>query len=308
MSFGGGGKKESPFRQFFLGGASGCAAACFTHPIDLVKVRMQITGEEKGAAAATAKKSGMLKTGIDVARSEGIMSLYKGLSASLLRQATYTTVRFGLYLQFKEALSRPGEKLSLWKSLACSMAAGAGGAIAGSPADVVLVRMQADGKLPLDQRRGYKNAIDGLAKIVREEGPMALTRGCIPNIYRAMLMTAGQLTSYDQAKAIILAKTDLKDGTVVHVSASVIAAFVASVITNPMDVIKTRIMNQAKTAAPGTVLYKSSLDCAVNILKHEGPLGFWKGFIPFFVRLGPHTVLTFVFFEQFSRLLNLIAK
>jgi len=205
-------------------------------------------------------------------------------------------------------MTKPGETLGIWKSIACSMAAGAGGAIAGSPADVVLVRMQADGKLPVEQRRGYKNAIDGLAKIVRDEGPMALTRGCIPNIYRAMLMTAGQLTSYDQAKGLILKHTEMKDGTALHITASMIAAFIASVITNPMDVIKTRIMNQAKSAAPGTQVYTSSVDCALKIIKHEGPQGLWKGFIPFFVRLGPHTVLTFVFFEQFSRAINYFSK
>jgi hypothetical protein len=50
------------------------------------------------------------------------------------------------------------------------MTAGALGAFVGSPADLVLVRMQADGKLPPSQRRNYKHAFEGLARIIREEG------------------------------------------------------------------------------------------------------------------------------------------
>lgn len=54
------------------------------------------------------------------------------------------------------------------------MLAGAGGAMVGSPADVILVRMQADGKLPVDQRRNYKNAFNGIFRIIKDEGPLKL--------------------------------------------------------------------------------------------------------------------------------------
>ena len=42
---------------------------------------------------------------------------------------------------------------------------------------------------------------------------------------------------------------------------------------------------------------QSLMACAMDIAK-SGPLGFFKGFFPAFVRLGPHTVITFIFFEQ----------
>lgn len=97
------------------------------------------------------------------------------------------------------------------------MMAGAGGALVGSPADVVLVRMQADGKLPIEQRRNYKHAIDGLVKITKNEGVLNLWRGVGPNIGRAMLMTAGQVASYDQAKEMLITQTSLfKDNIVTH--------------------------------------------------------------------------------------------
>jgi len=65
-----------------------------SHPFDLAKVRLQTT---QGAS-----KQGMIGTMINVARNEGLLALYTGLSASLLRQGTYSTVRFGTYDLLKE--------------------------------------------------------------------------------------------------------------------------------------------------------------------------------------------------------------
>jgi len=49
----------------------------------------------------------------------------------------------------------------------------------GAPADVVNVRMQNDCKLPMEQRRNYKHAFDGLIRIYHEEGPRTLFNGII---------------------------------------------------------------------------------------------------------------------------------
>jgi len=76
-----------------------------------------------------------------------------------------------------------------------------------------------------------------------------------------------------------------------------IAGFIAAVVTSPVDVIKTRIMNQR-----GQQRYTSTLDCAIKTLRTEGPLGLYKGFVPNWLRIGPHTVVTFIMFEQLRRL------
>lgn len=56
------------------------------------------------------------------------------------------------------------------------------------------------------------------------------------------------------------------------------------------------------------LLYKSYFDCVEKILRSEGPLGFYKGLGPSYVRLGPHTVLSLVFWDYFkemhSKLIN----
>lgn len=175
-----------------------------------------------------------------------------------------------------------------------SSASGFLGGIAGTPADILNVRMQNDAALPPEQRRNYKHAIDGLIRMVREEGAASLFRGVWPNSARAVLMTASQLASYDVFKSQLLERTSLKDGLTVHFSASLMAGFVATTVCSPVDVVKTRIMS-AQTKEGLWTLVK-------RITASEGILWTFKGWLPSFIRLGPHTVATFLFLEQHKKI------
>ena len=86
-------------------------------------------------------------------RNHGILALYNGLSASLLRQLTYSTTRFAIYEMAKQSVSPNGEKIGFGQSLAMAAVAGGCGGIVGTPGDMVNVRMQNDIKLPPEQRR-----------------------------------------------------------------------------------------------------------------------------------------------------------
>src|SRR5277367_5969000 len=55
---------------------------------------------------------------------KGFFALYNGLSASLLRQATYSTVRFGVYEELKERYAEPGKPLSLGQLILMASASG----------------------------------------------------------------------------------------------------------------------------------------------------------------------------------------
>lgn len=74
--------------RWYFGGIASSAAACITHPLDLLKVHMQTQQEGKLTIIGQTAK---------IVRAQGILALYNGLSASILRQATYSTTRFGIY-------------------------------------------------------------------------------------------------------------------------------------------------------------------------------------------------------------------
>lgn len=47
--------------------------------------------------------------------------------------------------------------------------------------------------------------------------------------------------------------------------------------------------------------YKGAGDVIVKVVRNEGVFALWKGFTPYYFRLGPHTVLTFIFLEQMNK-------
>jgi solute carrier family 25 oxoglutarate transporter 11 len=210
----------------------------------------------------------------------------------------------GLYDVLKQNWTDPQQgTMPLSRKIAAGLVAGGIGAAVGNPADVAMVRMQADGRLPVGSRRNYKGVFNAIRRMANEEGVGSLWRGSSLTVNRAMIVTASQLASYDQFKETILGNGWMKDGLGTHVAASFAAGFVAAVASNPVDVIKTRVMNM-KVEAGETPPYNGALDCALKTVKAEGPLALYKGFIPTISRQGPFTVVLFVTLEQVRKLLK----
>ncbi|XP_067128100.1 mitochondrial dicarboxylate carrier [Centruroides vittatus] len=275
-------RSEANLARWYFGGLAGAGAACCTHPLDLLKVHLQTQQEGKIS---------IVRSTINIIKHQGILALYNGLSASVLRQLTYSTTRFGIYEVVKQKITVPGEPLPFYKKILLASVGGVAGGFVGTPADMINVRMQNDIKIPVEKRRNYKHAIDGLYQVYKNEGVPRLFSGATTATSRAILMTIGQISMYEQIKQLLMQSGYFADNLLTHFTASLSAASIATTMTQPLDVLKTRMMN----AKPGE--YKSLLHC-IAVTARLGPLGFFKGYIPAFVRLGPHTILTFVFFEQ----------
>ncbi|KAL1568094.1 Mitochondrial uncoupling protein 5 [Salvia divinorum] len=315
-------------KGFVEGGIASIIAGCTTHPLDLIKVRMQLQGESSAAAppphlrpamafpnsAAAAQnihvptiptpRNGPISVGLRIVQQDGAAALFSGVSATVLRQTLYSTTRMGLYDILKTKWTDPNTNIfPLTHKIVAGLIAGGVGAAVGNPADVAMVRMQADGRLPAADRRNYKSVVDAISQMTKNEGVTSLWRGSALTVNRAMLVTASQLASYDQFKEIIIKKNIMSDGLGTHVTASFSAGFVAAVVSNPVDVIKTRVMNmkvEPGVAAP----YKGAIDCAMKTIGAEGPFALYKGFIPTISRQGPFTVVLFVTLEQVRKLLK----
>jgi len=290
---------ESVFSKFILGGLAGMGATCIVQPIDLIKTRMQLSGE---LGKAKEHKSS-LHALINIGRQEGVRNLYKGLSAALLRQATYTTTRLGVYSSLIESFSQnsKGEPVnpSFLHKLAAGCIAGGVGAVVGTPAEVALIRMTSDGRLPLEQRRNYKNVFEALYRITKEEGVLTMWRGCSPTIVRAVILNAAQLAGYSKSKELLFSTGYFSESIQTHFLASLSSGFFATAVSIPVDMVKTRI--QTMKIIDGKPQYSGPLNVLSQTIATEGVFSLWKGFTPYFLRLGPHTILTFIFFEQMTK-------
>jgi len=272
---------------FLFEGLSGLGATCFVQPLELLKNRMQLR--------AVTEKSSSMQAALKIFKSEGIFGMYNGLSAGLLRQATYTTTRLGVYNILLDRATKEKKVLPFYQKALIGMTAGGIGALIGNPAEIVLVRMTADGRLPPEQRRCYKNAFQALYRIWGEEGLLRLWRGSTPTVLRAMVLNAAQLATYSQSKQVLLNSGWFKDNITCHFFASMSSGFFSTVVSMPIDIAKTRIQNMKGQE------YKNVLDVWVKIIQNEGFFSLWKGFTPYYFRLGPHTVFTFIILEQLNQ-------
>jgi solute carrier family 25 (mitochondrial oxoglutarate transporter), member 11 len=203
----------------------------------------------------------------------------------------------GLFDTLLEKFSQNGQQPGFFFKSAIGVVAGGVASFVGTPTEVALIRMTADGRLPPAERRGYKNAFNAIYRIAKEESVLTLWRGATPTVIRAMVVNGAQLSSYAQAKEFLVTKFALKNGIFLHFCASMISGLFTTIVSMPVDIVKTRIQSMKKSPDGKSV---SAFRVFSGVIKNEGVLSLWKGFTPYYARLGPHTVLTFIFLEQLN--------
>lgn len=157
----------------------------------------------------------------------------------------HSGVRIVTYDILRKKFVHDSETLTLWKSAVAGVTAGGLAQFLASPADLVKVHIQMEGKrrlMGLEPR--VHSASHAFKEIVKRGGITALWKGSVPNVQRAALVNLGDLTTYDSVKRYILRTTGLPDCHLVHIMSSICAGFVAAIMGTPADVVKTRIMNQ----------------------------------------------------------------
>lgn len=177
--------------------------------------------------------------------------------------------------------------------------------VVASPADLVKVRMQADGRMVskgLQPR--YSGPFDAFRKIIHTEGFRGLWKGVFPNVQRAFLVNMGELACYDHAKRFVIENQISGDNIYAHTLASIMSGLSATALSCPADVVKTRMMNQV-TGKEDDIMYKNSYACLVKTVRNEGLRALWKGFFPTWARLGPWQFVFWVSYEKFRQIAEL---
>uniref|UniRef100_A0AAQ6A0L4 Solute carrier family 25 member 10 n=1 Tax=Amphiprion ocellaris TaxID=80972 RepID=A0AAQ6A0L4_AMPOC len=269
---------ENRISRWYFGGLSSSAAACLTHPLDLIKVHLQTQQEVRVR---------MIGMTVNVVRREGYLALYSGLSASLCRQMTYSLSRFGIYETVRDKVNRKNKGLMPFYQ---KVLLGAFGGMWCNTSAQSIPNLSLYLKL---KQLCYAHVFDGLLRVWKEEGIRKLFSGATMASTRGALVSVGQLSCYDQSKQLVLATGYLTDNILTHFLASVIAGGCATILCQPLDVVKTRLMNSK-------VEYRSVFHCLTETAK-LGPKAFYKGLVPAAIRLIPHTVFTFMFLEQLKQ-------
>jgi hypothetical protein len=274
-------------------GTAAVITVSFIHPIDVVKTRLQISGDgSKGTR--NYKALGVIGSVKVIFKEEGFRAFWKGISAAWMRESSYTSLRLGLYGPIKHAMNLKSDSSFILKFIAGSLA-GAIGSTAGNPFDVVKTRMMAsEGKLPpISQAFG---------SVYKSRGIAGFYSGLQANIMRAMVLNGTKMSCYDQIKLNLLKyKIVKKKGVWCETMAAFGAGFFMTCTVAPFDKIRTRLMNQPLDNKQ----YNGFLDCLFKIVNKEGPRGLWIGFFPIWARFAPTTTFQLVIFSQLKRILNI---
>ncbi|CAH1739025.1 hypothetical protein AGLY_006979 [Aphis glycines] len=281
-------------------------AEILTYPLDLTKTRLQIQGEVASSSKPTQYR-GMIKTAIGIVNEEGALKLWQGVTPALYRHVVYSGIRIVSYETMRDKLLLKNEDGSfpIWKSAISGVMSGVIAQYFASPADLIKVQIQMEGKRRLmGEPARVLSAAHAFKKIVSESGVRGLWKGSIPNVQRAALVNLGDLTTYDTAKQIIMHKTGLPDSHLLHCLSSICAGLVAATLGTPADVVKTRVMNQPTDKNGIGLIYKGSLDCLFKTIENEGFFALYKGFLPVWIRMAPWSLTFWMSFEQIRHMLG----
>ena len=127
----------------FLTTIASVCSGMIVHPIDTIKIRMQIQGEGMAAGVGVQHKT-FLHCGINIVRAERIRGLYRGISASFGRECSFSTMRLGLYEPYKNLVGAKEENAPLYLQAVAGFCSGFTGGIFTNPVDLMKVRMQTD--------------------------------------------------------------------------------------------------------------------------------------------------------------------
>jgi len=261
-------KKPNLFQSMGLGGCSACFAVNFTHPIETVKTRMQVSGLSVGETASSLYVN------------EGFASFYKGLGFAWGREIFYTSIKLGAYAPVRDYLGAGPDAPFYMKFLAGAITGGVG-SVVGNPFDVLktLAQTNKDASVPLQTM---------VKTMHRDQGIAGFYRGVEANILRACVLNATKMGVYDLTKGYV---TDITGWARKDVRTSFCSSFVAGFFmtctVSPFDRIRTNLMSQPTDKK----IYNGLVDCAVKTVKRDGVASLWRGFIPIWARFAPQATL-----------------
>ncbi|EHH49562.1 hypothetical protein EGM_00242 [Macaca fascicularis] len=157
--------------------------------------------------------------------------------------------------------------------------------------------------MAVGHQHNHQTVLGALETIWRQQGLLGLWQGVGGAVPRVMVGSAAQLATFTSAKAWVQKQQWLpEDSWLVALAGGMISSIAVVVAMTPFDVVSTRLYNQPVDRAGRGQLYGGLTDCMVKIWRQEGPLALYKGLAPAYLRLGPHTILSMLFWDELRKL------
>ncbi|VDL83701.1 unnamed protein product, partial [Nippostrongylus brasiliensis] len=226
--------------------------------------------------SAEKRYKGIIDVLVRVPKEQGILSLWRGNLANVLRYFPTQALNFA----FKDTynvlfLKGIDKKKEFWKFFAANLASG-GAAGATSlcfvyPLDFARTRLAVD--IGKGKSREFQGLWDCLVKVCKSDGPIGLFRGFLVSVQGIIIYRAAYFGMFDTAKYLFTSEGKKLNFFAAWAVAQIVTVS-SGTFSYPWDTVRRRMMMQSGRS---DVLYKNTLDCAIKIIRNEGMKAMFKG-------------------------------
>ncbi|KAJ5993423.1 hypothetical protein N7451_009147 [Penicillium sp. IBT 35674x] len=282
----------SPAIAFISGAMAGGAESIITYPFEFAKTRVQLRRDLRNPQVMKYP----VRIIHHVFQQEGTRAVYKGCSAMIAGSVAKDGVRFLFFDEVKNKFKDPetGAMTPVQNIMAGMCAGMVSSTLASTPAERMKIAMIDDAR----SKRRFSSPLQALRTIFRESGFAGLYRGYVGTTLRQSSATAFRMGTYNILKDYET-QSHISQGTMVNFGNGAIAGFIATIGTQPVDVIKTRCQS---------VQGSGLSDAFVSILKEDGFKGFWYGTSMRLSRTVCSGGILFMVNEQVTKVLQFLCR
>nr|GMD81589.1 adenine nucleotide transporter BT1, chloroplastic/mitochondrial-like [Ipomoea batatas] len=278
--------KESGFPELISGAIAGAVSRTSVAPLETIRTHMMVGNYGHSTNEVFQ----------NIMKNEGWKGLFSGNLVNVIRVAPSKAIELFVYETFKKRLTaKPDEQPRLPgpASLISGAVAGISSTLCTYPLELLKTRLTL-------QRGVYKNVLDALVKIVKEEGPAELYRGLTPSLIGVIPYAATNYYAYDtlrKAYRQILKQEEI--GSMATLLIGSAAGAISGGVTFPLEVARKHMQAGALNGRQ----YHNMLHALISILEHEGVLGLYRGLGPSCLKLVPAAGISFMCYEACKKIL-----
>ncbi|KAH0719854.1 hypothetical protein KY290_004775 [Solanum tuberosum] len=271
-------KKMTSFMvDFFMGGVSAAVSKTAAAPIERVKLLIQNQDEMIKSGRLSEPYKGITDCFTRTIKDEGVLSLWRGNSANVIRYFPTQALNFAFRDHFKRMFNFNKERDGYWKwfggNLASGGAAGASTLLFVYSLDYARTRLTNDAKAAKKGgERQFNSLLDVYRKTIKSDGIPGLYRGFTISCVGIVVYRGLYFGVYDSLKPVVLVG-NLQDSFFASFLLGWGITIGAGLTSYPIDTVRRRMMMTSGEA----VKYKGSLDAFSQIMKKEGTKSLFKG-------------------------------
>ena len=258
-----------PVRLFSVGGGMMLGVRLCLFPFSLIKTRLQ-AAPVVAVAAPLQAAPGVIGTAVGVVRAEGVRGLYRGFGMSaastvpqnIVYLTTYETTRSRLKPLVDRAVEGCGVGAGVEEGFRSLVAGGTASMVTQTlvvPVDVIVQRRMTEG--------GRRSTGEIVRDLWRSSGVLGFYRGYAMSVATYMPSSAVWWGSFALYRQVAFGHADGAGSVPEVAAAAAMAGCTSATLTNPMDVVKTRVQLYGGTAR----------EVLAAVLKADGVSGLFRG-------------------------------